>query len=33
MVSDEAQKVISTFGVDKYGSPLFFSDAGKQENN
>ena len=33
MVSDEAQKVITTFGVDKYGSPLFFPDAGKQENN
>jgi tungstate transport system substrate-binding protein len=33
IVSAEAQKVITTFGVDKYGSPLFFPDAGKQENN
>jgi len=31
MVSDEAQKVITTFGVDKYGQPLFFPDAGKKE--
>ncbi len=29
MVSKEAQEVIRTFGVDKYGSPLFFPDAGK----
>jgi tungstate transport system substrate-binding protein len=29
MVSDEVQEIISTFGVDKYGSPLFFPDAGK----
>jgi tungstate transport system substrate-binding protein len=33
MVSDEVQKVISTFGVDKFGSPLFFPDAGKREIN
>ena len=33
IVSAEAQKVISTFGVDKYGSPLFFPDAGKKESN
>lgn len=31
MVSDEAQRVIKTFGVDKFGSPLFFPDAGKKE--
>ena len=29
MVSDEIQAIISEFGVDKYGSPLFFPDAGK----
>jgi tungstate transport system substrate-binding protein len=29
MVSPEVQQIISTFGVDKYGSPLFFPDAGK----
>jgi tungstate transport system substrate-binding protein len=33
IVSAEAQKVISTFGVDKFGSPLFFPDAGKGEIN
>ncbi len=31
MVSKEAQDVIRTIGVDKYGSPLFFPDAGKSE--
>ncbi|HOS96800.1 MAG TPA: substrate-binding domain-containing protein [Deltaproteobacteria bacterium] len=31
MVSKEAQAIITTFGVDKYGSPLFFPDAGKPE--
>ncbi len=31
MVSKEAQDIIKTFGVDKYGSPLFFPDAGKKE--
>jgi len=30
MVSAQTQKVIKTFGVDKYGSPLFFPDAGKR---
>ncbi|MEW6622799.1 MAG: substrate-binding domain-containing protein [Bacillota bacterium] len=29
MVSPEAQKIIGEFGVDKYGSPLFFPDAHK----
>ena len=33
IVSAEAQKVIATFGVDKFGSPLFFPDAGKREIN
>lgn len=31
MVSREAQAIIAKFGVDKYGSPLFFPDAGKPE--
>ena len=31
MVSKETQEVIKTFGVEKYGSPLFFPDAGKKE--
>jgi len=31
MVSREAQEVIKTFGVDQFGSPLFFPDAGKKE--
>ncbi len=29
MISDKVQKIIGTFGVDKFGSPLFFPDAGK----
>ena len=33
IVSAEAQKVITTFGVDKFGSPLFFPNAGKKEIN
>jgi len=32
MVSKEVQDVIKTFGVDKYGEPLFFPDAGKRED-
>lgn len=32
MVSKEAQDVIRTFGIDKFGEPLFFPDAGKQED-
>jgi tungstate transport system substrate-binding protein len=32
MVSKQVQKIIKTFGVDKYGSPLFFPDAGKKED-
>ena len=31
MVSKEAQAVIKTFGIEKFGSPLFFPDAGKKE--
>jgi tungstate transport system substrate-binding protein len=31
MVSKEVQDIISKFGVEKYGSPLFFPDAGKPE--
>jgi tungstate transport system substrate-binding protein len=31
MVSKETQEIIRTFGVDKFGEPLFFPDAGKQE--
>lgn len=29
MVSKKTQKIIGAFGVDKYGAPLFFPDAGK----
>jgi tungstate transport system substrate-binding protein len=32
-VSKEAQEVAKTFGVDKFGSPLFFPDAGKKEED
>ncbi len=31
MVSKEVQDIIGKFGIDKYGSPLFFPDAGKPE--
>jgi tungstate transport system substrate-binding protein len=31
MLAPETQEVIRTFGVDKFGSPLFFPDAGKPE--
>ncbi len=30
MVAKETQDVVKTFGVDKFGSPLFFPDAGKK---
>jgi tungstate transport system substrate-binding protein len=30
MVSKQTQNIIKSFGVDKYGSPLFFPDAGKK---
>lgn len=32
MVSPETQKLIAAFGVEKYGEPLFFADAGKSED-
>jgi len=31
MVSKKAQEIIKTFGVLKFGSPLFFPDAGKKD--
>lgn len=31
LVAPETQKMISEFGVDKYGQPLFYPDAGKNE--
>ncbi len=31
LVSKETQGIIKTFGVDKFGSPLFFPDAGRKE--
>ena len=31
MVAKEAQSVIKTFGIERFGSPLFFPDAGKRE--
>jgi tungstate transport system substrate-binding protein len=30
MVSKKTQEAIGRFGVDKYGAPLFFPDAGKR---
>ena len=33
MVSPKTQGMIKTFGVDKFGSPLFFPDAGKKEED
>jgi tungstate transport system substrate-binding protein len=30
MVSRKTQEIIAKFGVDKYGAPLFFPDAGKK---
>ena len=30
MISKKTQSIIKTFGVDKYGAPLFFPDAGKK---
>ena len=31
MVSAEVQGIIKTFGIEKFGSPLFFPDAGRRE--
>ena len=33
MVSKETQDIVKTFGVEKFGSPLFFPDAGKKEED
>lgn len=33
VVAKDTQAIIKTFGVDKYGSPLFFPDAGKKEED
>lgn len=33
LVGKEAQEIIKTFGVDKFGLPLFFPDAGKKEED
>jgi tungstate transport system substrate-binding protein len=33
LVSAAAQAIIRTFGVDKFGQPLFFPDAGKKEED
>jgi len=33
LISPETQEIIRTFGVDKYGQPLFFPDAGKSESD
>ena len=30
MISKQTQDVVNTFGIDKFGSPLFFPDAGKK---
>ena len=30
MVARETQEVVKTFGIDKFGAPLFFPDAGKK---
>jgi len=33
MVAGKTQEIIKTFGVDKFGAPLFFPDAGKREED
>jgi tungstate transport system substrate-binding protein len=33
MVAKETQEIIKTYGVDKFGSALFFPDAGKKEED
>ena len=33
VLSKDTQKIIGKFGVDKFGSPLFFPDAGKKEES
>jgi len=32
VTSDKGQKIIAEFGVEKYGQPLFFPDAGKSDS-
>ncbi|HEY8648098.1 MAG TPA: tungsten ABC transporter substrate-binding protein, partial [Candidatus Limnocylindria bacterium] len=31
LINPDTQKIIASFGVDKYGAPLFFPDAGKPD--
>lgn len=33
LVSADAQRLIGAFGIDRYGEPLFFPDAGKREQD
>jgi tungstate transport system substrate-binding protein len=33
LVSAETQRLIASFGIDKYGEPLFFPDAGKSDTD
>ena len=33
MVAPATQEIIGKFGIDKFGSPLFFPDAGKKEDS
>ncbi len=33
LVSSDTQKLIGSFGVDKYGQPLFFPDAGRKDSD
>jgi tungstate transport system substrate-binding protein len=33
IVAADTQEIIGKFGADKYGQPLFFADAGKDENS
>ncbi|MDH4266688.1 MAG: substrate-binding domain-containing protein [Deltaproteobacteria bacterium] len=33
MVSKEVKDIVKTFGMEKFGSPLFFPDAGKKEGD
>jgi tungstate transport system substrate-binding protein len=32
LVNPSIQQVIGSFGIDRYGQPLFFPDAGKSED-
>jgi len=33
MVNADTQKLIAAFGIDKYGQPLFYADAGKKDSD